>query len=248
MVSDAFGDVYALPVYESVNLREEGAQDDHMILGHFSTVTDIALIGGVIASGDRDNKIRLSKYPLSYVIEAFCLGHEEFVTSVCWWGDRLLSGSGDGSVRMWDRDGTSVGINKIGESDVVKQVVKDEVVVGKIVVCPWNSEKVVVALVDCCVVFEMGDGLTEVKVCRRFEGDVNGMEGDGDGVLWVSTESNIYKVREDGIEEMELTMEDGGEAGSVECSRFVWLSRQGKKEMVEDWKGKKRRFSDLNKS
>ena len=56
-----------------------------------------------VLTSDRDEKIRVSKFPNSYNIEGFCLGHTEFVSSLalvpgC--NNRVLSSSGDGTVKV----------------------------------------------------------------------------------------------------------------------------------------------------
>lgn len=58
-------------------------------------------------SSDRDEKIRVTNYPLTEVIESYCLGHVEFVSAI----EELkidanehvlVSISGDRSLRLWD--------------------------------------------------------------------------------------------------------------------------------------------------
>lgn len=53
---------------------------------------------------DRDEKIRVTNYPATHDIEAFCVGHTEFVSSAVFIdSDRLLlSASGDKTLRVWD--------------------------------------------------------------------------------------------------------------------------------------------------
>ena len=47
----------------------------------------------------------LYRFPNSYTIHSFCLGHRDFVTSLSLLSDSLLvSGSGDGTVRIWRSD------------------------------------------------------------------------------------------------------------------------------------------------
>ncbi|XP_069544810.1 tRNA (guanine-N(7)-)-methyltransferase non-catalytic subunit wdr4-like, partial [Brachyistius frenatus] len=58
-----------------------------------------------IITAERDEKIRVSHLRAPYDIQAFCLGHQQFVSALQilpghprW----LLSGSGDGTVKLWD--------------------------------------------------------------------------------------------------------------------------------------------------
>ena len=77
------------------------------ILGHLSMLLDICLspCGNYVISSDRDEKIRVSKYPNAYNIHCYCLGHTDFVTSIQvvpnFQENILLSASGDGSIRLW---------------------------------------------------------------------------------------------------------------------------------------------------
>ena len=59
--------------------------------------------GKFIITCDRDEKIRVSHYPNAYNIHNFCLGHTDFVTSMALHQDTyLISGSGDGTLRLWN--------------------------------------------------------------------------------------------------------------------------------------------------
>ncbi|PKS12027.1 hypothetical protein jhhlp_001323 [Lomentospora prolificans] len=89
---------------------EEPAFEHTLILGHVSMLTDL-IIGEYqgrryIISCDRDEHIRVSRYiPQAYVIEAFCLGHKEFVNSIAvseTHPNLLVSGGGDESLFVWD--------------------------------------------------------------------------------------------------------------------------------------------------
>jgi len=96
LVADKNGDVY--------KFETETPSEPKLLLGHLSMLLDIKMPsnGKYVITADRDEKIRVSKFPNSYNINNYCLGHTEFVTSICFLGeDLLLSGSGDGSVRVW---------------------------------------------------------------------------------------------------------------------------------------------------
>eukprot|EP01135_Chromosphaera_perkinsii_P003319 Nk52_evm19s240 gene=Nk52_evmTU19s240 len=82
--------------------------EPHLKMGHLSMLLDLIFIKKTqhVITADRDEKIRVSLYPKFYNIVSFCLGHREFVgrlvegevngTPV------LFSGSGDGTVRVWN--------------------------------------------------------------------------------------------------------------------------------------------------
>lgn len=81
-----------------------------LLLGHVSMLTSLALGESegrrYIISSDRDEHIRVSRYiPQAHVIEAFCLGHREFVSELVIppsRGDILISGGGDEELFVWD--------------------------------------------------------------------------------------------------------------------------------------------------
>lgn len=89
-----------------------------LLLGHVSMLLSLAAItmpppptdaGGkertYILTADRDEHIRVSRYPQSYVIHCFCLGHTNFVNALLlpsWAPHTLLSAGGDISLMLWD--------------------------------------------------------------------------------------------------------------------------------------------------
>jgi tRNA (guanine-N(7)-)-methyltransferase subunit TRM82 len=81
-----------------------------LLLGHVSMLTSLALGERdgrrYIITSDRDEHIRVSRYiPQAHVIEGFCLGHRDFISSMeipCTRSDVLVSGGGDDEVLVWD--------------------------------------------------------------------------------------------------------------------------------------------------
>lgn len=71
--TDKSGDVYLFP---------RNADEGRLLLGHLSMLLSVEVAGRKIATGDRDEKIRISCFPNAYSIHGFCLGHKEFVTTV----------------------------------------------------------------------------------------------------------------------------------------------------------------------
>jgi len=97
LVADKNGDVHLLDL-------EKPDQSPLLLLGHLSMLLDVrmSLDCRFVLTADRDEKIRVSRFPNSYNIHNYCLGHRDFVTSLSVLSDNLLvSGSGDGSVRVW---------------------------------------------------------------------------------------------------------------------------------------------------
>eukprot|EP01062_Namystynia_karyoxenos_P036790 TRINITY_DN26799_c0_g1_i1.p1 TRINITY_DN26799_c0_g1~~TRINITY_DN26799_c0_g1_i1.p1 ORF type:complete len:458 (+),score=112.22 TRINITY_DN26799_c0_g1_i1:70-1374(+) len=82
-----------------------GFGPSEFLLGHTaSTITglQLALGGRLLVSSDKDEHIRVSRFPHTHVIEGYCLGHTGFVAALCEAGEgAVASGSGDGSLRVW---------------------------------------------------------------------------------------------------------------------------------------------------
>lgn len=98
---------------KKANERKEGLAFQHrLLLGHVSLLTDVVMAQSVVGSktrnfvltADRDEHIRVSRYPQSHIISGFCLGHREFISKLCvlpWNQDIIVSGGGEASVKIW---------------------------------------------------------------------------------------------------------------------------------------------------
>jgi tRNA (guanine-N(7)-)-methyltransferase subunit TRM82 len=99
---------------KKVNPRKEGPDFEHkLLLGHVSLLTGVA-IGAVevaskqrhfILTSDRDEHIRVSRYPQAHIIHGYCLGFREFVSHICilpWAPHLMVVGSGEPSLRVFD--------------------------------------------------------------------------------------------------------------------------------------------------
>uniref|UniRef100_A0A2K6WHK4 tRNA (guanine-N(7)-)-methyltransferase non-catalytic subunit n=1 Tax=Onchocerca volvulus TaxID=6282 RepID=A0A2K6WHK4_ONCVO len=126
ILSDRSGNVrrYNLDEKNSKRSNSSGLADDEensegeLLLGHISMVLDIDISSDqkFLISVDRDEKIRISRYPECYVIHRFCLGHSSYVNSVQSKGTLLFSSGkllayiskkfigGDGTLRVWDME------------------------------------------------------------------------------------------------------------------------------------------------
>lgn len=92
----------------------------YLLLGHVSLLTAVALAFDdqkrpYILTADRDEHIRVSRgtRELAYVIERFCLGHDDFVNRICVpskMGNLLVSAGGDPDIFVWRwKEGQLVG-------------------------------------------------------------------------------------------------------------------------------------------
>jgi WD40 repeat protein len=108
---DVAGDSYAY------NLLEKGRR---LLLGHTaSMLTDIAIVDRddiasssrrrLLLTADRDEKIRISQFPDSYILEGFLLGHTAYVTAFTTIPSSYLAVScgGDMTLRLWNIDDKS---------------------------------------------------------------------------------------------------------------------------------------------
>ncbi|KAF8500517.1 WD40-repeat-containing domain protein [Gautieria morchelliformis] len=123
LVADKFGDVFSYPIdpvtadtsvpAQSSGPRPKESQASHenphgsLVLGHASIITSFRLShdGRYIITADRDEHIRVSRYPNGYNIERYCLGHQLFISTICvpaFDPSSLISGGGDPSMKIWD--------------------------------------------------------------------------------------------------------------------------------------------------
>lgn len=108
VLGDKFGDVYGESVEDL--LKVEGELKDEPVLGHVSMLTALELGYDAkdrphVISADRDEHIRVSRFPAAHVIEQFCFGHQQFVSSLLvndLDASILFSAGGDDEVFVWD--------------------------------------------------------------------------------------------------------------------------------------------------
>lgn len=91
--ADKFGEFYRF------DGKNGGVQ---LMFGHLSAVSAVAFGGNFLVSADRDEKIRLARYPQVEVIEAYLFGHRRYICSLALQGATLVSAGADGKVICWD--------------------------------------------------------------------------------------------------------------------------------------------------
>lgn len=172
------------------------------MLGHVSLLLDIQLSADqhYLATCDRDEKIRISQYPLAHQIQSYCLGHREFVTSCAFIdSDRLVSSSGDGSVACWHF--------RTGRLAFQRQVT-DDLSSRSGDSSPTNSRMVVNriyrlndALVIACVsapaqmlLYLLTDNAFEFKHQLAFDSDIIDSTQHGSQVYVITRRSGIHLV------------------------------------------------------
>ncbi|KIJ55618.1 hypothetical protein M422DRAFT_240230 [Sphaerobolus stellatus SS14] len=124
IVADKFGDVFRYPVTPpptTSTTPSEPAQEKTgrestayhlnphgtLVFGHTSIITCMlfTLDGKYVITTDRDEHIRVSRFPLGYVIERFCLGHRLYVSAISipsFSASTLISGGGDPDLYIWE--------------------------------------------------------------------------------------------------------------------------------------------------
>ena len=81
-----------------------------VMLGHTASIlTGISVLGNRVVTCDRDEKIKVSRFPEYFTIEGILLGHEAYITAMdtatAESGMNIIATcSGDSTVRLWDID------------------------------------------------------------------------------------------------------------------------------------------------
>lgn len=143
LVSDKVGDCYLYPVIPNVvdstaeKHKKLDVQADPTLnseatylLGHVSVLTQHILTEDRkhLITADRDEHIRITRYPDTFVIERYLFGTDGFVSSIhvpVGHPDLLISGGGEGVLRIWNwREGKQIGSVEIGESILPHRAVR----------------------------------------------------------------------------------------------------------------------------
>jgi tRNA (guanine-N(7)-)-methyltransferase subunit TRM82 len=97
---------------KSTPQKDKPEFEHKLLLGHVSSLTDITIVTTETASqrrhfvltADRDEHVRISRYPQTHIIHGYCLGFQDFVSklSILPWATYLLVvGGGEPSLRVF---------------------------------------------------------------------------------------------------------------------------------------------------
>ena len=121
---DSYRNVPSLLVLNSGELCCYNIETKEMIilLGSICTATSFKISNdrNTIISADRDARIRISRYPATYDIKAFCLNHEEFISCIEYIDDQtIISCDGDGQLGLWSINGDLLQFSRIAPSGTI---------------------------------------------------------------------------------------------------------------------------------
>jgi hypothetical protein len=106
------------------------------LLGHSSSIVDMTMgeapYARFLVTCDRDEHVRFSVFPETYVIHAMGLGHTAFVSAICTVHRGVVSGGGDGKVLLWGWEGNIRGVHSIAQGSCIRHIRrwKDVVIVA----------------------------------------------------------------------------------------------------------------------
>lgn len=181
VLADKFGDVYSIPIDDSEPVEEKELVP---ILGHVSMLSDVIIAEHnnkqFILTGDRDEHIKVTHYPQSYVVKHWLFGHHEFVSilHMCSFNnDILVSGGGDDYLLLW-KWWSNEKLGQIDLRELILPFLNDahmpperflqedsttEVSVAKVATLTNNGTNLLVVLCEntnCLLTFTVGDDYT----------------------------------------------------------------------------------------
>ena len=109
---EKYNNLKLLPPVDDINPMTKVTDERFLgtfLLGHSSSVVACTLgtapWGRVLVTADRDEHVRISVFPQTWIIHAMGLGHTSFVSCVVAVQDGIVTGGGDNRVISWDFDG-----------------------------------------------------------------------------------------------------------------------------------------------
>jgi len=196
LLGDMSGQVFQLDL-NKINSEDKLENVAEVVLGHYSVMTVIRHTpdGKYIITADRDEKIRVTDASEPCRIHTYCLGHRQFISYLeMVGGNRLCSGSGDGSIAVWDYEsGELVKRVAVGKPDSVLQdngyvdAIQPEYQKPDVLKCMASNGKYVAAATENSGAVYLYD-LSSLKELARYtlsDHMVSSMVfvGDGDSLL-----------------------------------------------------------------
>lgn len=154
--ADKFGDIFRLKnealraTTPDLKTPEDDEADDktesestELLFGHLAAVSSglFSSEQGLLITADRDEKIRLSQYPKSWIVDSFLFGHRRYVSALSFFGSdesKIVSAGADGMIMLWD----------ISHSSDPKQIWAVSVGEGPVNSIAVNGNKVLVVRTD----------------------------------------------------------------------------------------------------
>ncbi|XP_028823999.1 tRNA (guanine-N(7)-)-methyltransferase non-catalytic subunit wdr4 isoform X2 [Denticeps clupeoides] len=211
LVADKSGDVY------SFSTKQPHAAGQ-VKLGHLSMLLALTVTpdNKFSITADRDEKIRVSCLRGPHNIQSFCLGHTEFVSALLVPSkspDCLLSGSGDGTVKLWHYE-TGRRLQSWDLQELSETPTEERLAVRRISCSPDGHVAVQCDRCPWLQLFEIKEG-SEVKpsTCLRLPHVVWDMVFDQKCQLWILLENQqtpvlLYKHAQQGWEQCDLQQSD----------------------------------------
>lgn len=178
IVADKFGDVYSIPINSDEPVDEKSLVP---ILGHVSMLSDVLVAEHdgkqYVLTGDRDEHIKVTHYPKSYIVKHWLFGHHEFVSCLhlCEFNSNILvSGGGDDYLLVWDWFQAKK-LAQIELRDLVQPYLNDahypperfrtedspkEISITKVQTLTWKGAHLIAVLCEntnCVLTFEISD-------------------------------------------------------------------------------------------
>lgn len=129
-MADKFGDVYVM----SADVNVPVAKDQTPLLGHVSMLTDLLYKKDqetgqeYVLTADRDEHIKISQYPNSFIIKNWLFGHHEFISSLSkinWNNNWILSAGGDDVIFNWDWNNEKL-LDSFNFKDLIQDYLTDD--------------------------------------------------------------------------------------------------------------------------
>jgi len=160
IAGNKFGDV--LVSTTAVPTDGDKACSSETLLGHYCSILtslSVSKSGELVATTDRDSKVRVSVMPEdpmqgAHEIKSYCFGHTNFASCSAFVSgadgsetEMLLTGGGDGTVRLWNPvEGKQVCVIKVCEYD--KNIDKKKHILPVLAVQPSKDCRHAVVVVD----------------------------------------------------------------------------------------------------